>query len=53
MAERYAEYNNKACEADANLNQQIEKDTIHICEKHFSEEQFYICEFYLHLIFLS
>ena len=42
-----------ACEADANLNQQIEKDTIHICEKHFSEEQFYICEFYLHLIFLS
>ena len=24
------------CEADANLNRQIEKDTIHICEKHFS-----------------
>ena len=40
-------------ETDENLNRQIEKDTVHISEKHFSEEQFYICEFYVYLIFLS
>ena len=40
-------------ETDGNLNRQIEKDTVHMCEKHFSEEQFYICEFYVCLIFLS
>ena len=27
-------------ETDANLNQEIEKDTVHIYKKHFSEEQF-------------
>ena len=40
-------------ETSANLNRQIEKDTVYICEKHFSEEQIYICEFYLYIIFLS
>ena len=39
-------------ETDANLNRQIEKDTVYICEKHFSKEQIYVCEFYLHIIFL-
>ena len=39
-------------ETDANLNRQIEKDTIYICEKHFSKEQIYVCEFYLYIIFL-
>ena len=38
-------------ETDANLNRQIGKDTVYICENHFSEEQFYICEFYVYLIF--
>ena len=40
-------------ETDANLNRQIEKDTFLICEKHFSEKQFYTCEFYIYLSFLS
>ena len=40
-------------ETNANLNRQIENDTVYICEKHFSEEQIYICEFYLYIIFLS
>ena len=39
-------------ETDANLNQQSEKDTVHICEKHFSEEQVRTCEFYVYLIFI-
>ena len=39
-------------ETYANLNRQIEKDTVHVCENHFSEEQFYVCEFYLYLIFI-
>ena len=38
-------------ETDANLNWQIEKDTFRICEKLFSEEQFYFGEFLS--IFLS
>ena len=39
-------------ETNANLNRQIEKDTVYICEKHFSEEQIYICEFYLYYFFI-
>lgn len=38
------------CETNANLNQRIEKNTIHICDKHFSDKQFYIWEFYVYII---
>ena len=37
------------CETNANLNQWIEKNTIHICDKHFSDKQFYIWEFYVYI----
>ena len=30
---------------DAALKRQICKDSIHICEKHFREDQLYICKF--------
>ena len=50
MAEIMLDIITRAHEIEANLNWQLEKDTIHICEKHFSEKQFYIGEFYVYLI---
>lgn len=29
---------------DSSLKKQIEKDTVHICEKHFTEDQLYTCK---------
>ena len=31
-------------EHDASFTEQIDKDKLHICERHFSPEQFYICK---------
>ena len=30
---------------DAVLQKQIDKDSVHICERHFSPDQLYICKF--------
>ena len=29
---------------DASLKSQIKRDKIHICEKHFTEDQLYVCK---------
>lgn len=39
-------------DTDANLNQRIGKDVIHVSERHLTEEELYICKFYVYLAFL-
>ena len=32
---------------DSNLKQQIEKDRVHVCERHFKAEELELCKFFL------